>query len=86
MSEGLVLYSSFKTSCHRRVFYIKYPFQMKLKAVKQYEENRTYLMSEVSLGKQFKILSINPGTLYTWLKKYRDKGLDGLKCLKRGEA
>lgn len=27
---------------------------------------------------------INSGQLYQWVKKYREKGIEGLKCLKRG--
>ncbi|MBQ8142912.1 MAG: helix-turn-helix domain-containing protein [Bacilli bacterium] len=33
---------------------------------------------------QANIVGIDSGTLYSWVRKYREKGIDGLKCSKRG--
>ena len=42
------------------------------------------LTGEKSLVRQAKDVCINQGTLYAWIKKYRQGGPEGLKCSKRG--
>ena len=42
------------------------------------------LTGEKSLTRQAKDVCINQGTLYSWIKKYRQSGLEGLKCSKKG--
>ena len=37
-----------------------------------------------SIANVAKNAHLNPGQLYQWVKKYREKGMDGLKCLKKG--
>lgn len=42
------------------------------------------LTGEKSLVRQSKDVCINQGTLYSWIKKYRQSGPEGLKCSKKG--
>ena len=42
------------------------------------------LTGEKSLMRQSKDVCINQGTLYSWIKKYRQSGPEGLKCSKKG--
>ena len=42
------------------------------------------LTGEKSLTQQAKDVCINQGTLYSWIKKYRQSGPEGLKCSKKG--
>lgn len=42
------------------------------------------LIGAVSLSARSRELSIQSGTLSSWVRKYRENGLDGLKCSKRG--
>lgn len=42
------------------------------------------LTGEKSLVRQSKDVCINQGTLYAWIKKYRQGGPEGLKCSKKG--
>ena len=42
------------------------------------------LTGEKSLVRQSKDVCINQGTLYAWIKKYRQSGPEGLKCSKKG--
>ena len=42
------------------------------------------LTGEKSLTRQAKDVCINQGTLYSWIKKYRQGGPEGLKCSKKG--
>ena len=42
------------------------------------------LVGAVSLSARSRELSIQSGTLSAWVRKYRENGLDGLKCSKRG--
>ena len=42
------------------------------------------LTGEKSLTRQAKDVCINQGTLYSWIKKYRQSGPEGLKCSKKG--
>ena len=52
------------------------------------EEQRFDLVAKVlsgdSLTNVAKNAHINSGQLCQWVKKYREKGMDGLKCLKKG--
>ena len=51
-------------------------------------EERFNLVAKVLAGDSIKNVAknshINPGQLYQWVKKYREKGIDGLKCLRKG--
>ena len=51
-------------------------------------EQRLGLVAKVLAGDSVtnvaKNAHINPGQLYQWVKRYREKGMDGLKCLKKG--
>lgn len=51
-------------------------------------EQRFELVAKVLAGDSIanvaKNAHINSGLLYQWVKKYREKGMDGLKCLKKG--
>lgn len=53
-------------------------------------EERFELVSEVLAGNSVNSIAINAhidsGQLYQWVKKYREKGIDGLKCLKKGRS
>ena len=42
------------------------------------------LTGEKSLTQQAKDVCINSGQLYSWIKKYRQSGPEGLKCSKKG--
>ena len=42
------------------------------------------MQMEITMSKQAKILGINPGTISSWIKRYKLIGFDGLKCCKRG--
>ena len=52
-------------------------------------EQRFELVAKVLAGESIRSVAwnahINPGQLYQWVKKYREKGMDGLKCLKKGK-
>lgn len=52
-------------------------------------EERFNLVAKVLAGNSINSVSINehvnPGQLYFWIKKYREKGIDGLKYLKKGK-
>lgn len=52
------------------------------------QEERFDLVSKVLAGNSIRNVAknahINDGQLCRWVKKYREKGLDGLKCLKKG--
>ena len=51
-------------------------------------EQRFKLVAKVLAGESVKCVARNAhiydGQLYQWVKKYREKGMDGLKCLKNG--
>ena len=51
-------------------------------------EQRFELVTKVLAGESIKSVARNAhiscGQLYQWVKKYREKGMDGLKCLKKG--
>ena len=51
-------------------------------------EQRFELVTKVIAGDSItnvaKNAHINQGMLYQWVKKYREKGMNGLKCLKKG--
>lgn len=51
-------------------------------------EKRFAIVAQVIAGHSLqhiaKINHINPGQLYQWLRKYREKGMDGLQCLRKG--
>lgn len=51
-------------------------------------EERFELVSKVLAGNSIKNVAknayINNGQLYQWVKRYREKGMDGLKCLRKG--
>ncbi len=51
-------------------------------------EERFELVSKVLAGNSIKNVAknayINNGQLYRWVKQYREKGMDGLKCLRKG--
>lgn len=51
-------------------------------------EERFNLVAKVLAGDSItnvaKNSHINSGQLYQWIKKYREKGIDGLKCLRKG--
>ncbi len=42
------------------------------------------LIGRVSAKAHSRALSIDAGTLCAWTRRYREKGIDGLKCSKRG--
>ena len=42
------------------------------------------LAGTISIIKQSRIVCVDSGTLYQWVKRYRNRGLEGLKCSKRG--
>lgn len=52
------------------------------------QEERFDLVSKVLVGNSIKGVAmkahISDGQLAQWVRKYREKGLDGLKCLKKG--
>lgn len=49
-------------------------------------EGRFSLVAEVLAGKSIKGVAtgagINPGQLYEWVRRYRERGVDGLECRK----
>lgn len=51
-------------------------------------EKRFTLVAQVMAGHSLqhiaRINHINPGQLYQWLRIYREKGVDGLQCLRKG--
>ena len=51
-------------------------------------EERFELVAKVLAGESIKSVAknahINIGQLYQWIRKYREKGMDGLKCLRMG--
>lgn len=51
-------------------------------------EQRFKLVSKVLAGNSITNIArnahIDSGQLYRWVKKYREKGMDGLKCLRKG--
>lgn len=50
----------------------------------KYQYIEPVLNGAIGLEMQAKIVGINSGTLCSWVRKYREKGIDGLKCSKRG--
>ncbi|MCI6525143.1 MAG: helix-turn-helix domain containing protein [Bacilli bacterium] len=51
---------------------------------KKYQIIEPLLNGEIGLETQANIVGIDHGTLSSWVKRYREKGMDGLKCSKRG--
>lgn len=51
---------------------------------KKYQIIEPLLNGEIGLEAQANIVGIAHGTLFSWVNKYREKGMDGLKCSKRG--
>lgn len=51
-------------------------------------EEKFSLVAKVLAGQSLKSVAndayINEGLLYQWVKRYREKGMDGLKCMKKG--
>lgn len=51
---------------------------------KKYQIIEPLLNGETGLEAQANIVGIAHGTLFSWVNRYRKKGMDGLKCSKRG--
>ena len=51
---------------------------------KKYQIIEPLLNGEIGLEAQANIVGIAHGTLFSWVNRYRKKGMDGLKCSKRG--
>ena len=51
---------------------------------KKYQFIEPLLKGEIGIETQANIVGIDHGTLFAWVKRYREKGLDGLKCSNRG--
>ena len=51
---------------------------------KKYQFIEPLLKGEIGIGTQANIVGIGHGTLSSWVNRYREKGMDGLKCSKRG--
>lgn len=51
---------------------------------KKYQIIEPLLNGEIGLEAQANIVGIAHGTLFSWVNRYRKKGMDGLKCFKRG--
>ena len=51
---------------------------------KKYQIIEPLLNGEIGFETQANIVGIAYGTLSSWVKRYREKGMDGLKCSKRG--
>ena len=51
---------------------------------KKYQIIEPLLNGEIGLEAQANIVGIDHGTLFAWVNRYREKGMDGLKCSKRG--
>ena len=51
---------------------------------KKYQIIEPLLNGEIGLETQANIVGIASGTLSSWVKRYREKGMDGLKCSNRG--
>ena len=57
-----------------------------MRSAKEKEKIIKFYLSGHSLAETKKKYNINHDTtFYRWLKKYQDKGIDGLKSLKRGK-
>jgi len=50
----------------------------------KYQYIEPVINGAIGFEMQANIVGIDSGTLYSWLRKYREKGMDGLKCSKRG--
>ena len=51
---------------------------------KKYQIIEPLLNGEIGFETQANIVGIASGTLSAWVNRYREKGIDGLKCSKRG--
>ena len=51
---------------------------------KKYQIIEPLLKGEIGIETQANIVGIDHGTLFAWVNRYREKGMDGLKCSKRG--
>ena len=51
---------------------------------KKYQFIEPLLKGEIGIETQANIVGIDHGTLSSWVNRYREKGMDGLKCSKRG--
>ena len=51
---------------------------------KKYQFIEPLLKGEIGIETQANIVGIDHGTLSSWVKRYREKGMDGLKCSNRG--
>ena len=51
---------------------------------KKYQFIELLLKGEIGIETQANIVGIDHGTLSSWVKRYREKGMDGLKCSNRG--
>ena len=51
---------------------------------KKYQIIEPLLNGEIGFETQANIVGIAYGTLFAWVNRYREKGMDGLKCSKRG--
>lgn len=51
---------------------------------KKYQIIEPLLNGEIGFETQANIVGIDHGTLFAWVNRYREKGMDGLKCSKRG--
>lgn len=56
----------------------------KYSAEEKYEIIRPVILYEISLMQQSRNTGMNQGLLVSWIKKYKEKGMDGLKCSRRG--
>lgn len=51
---------------------------------KKYQFIEPLLKGEIGIETQANIVGIDHGTLSSWVNRYREKGMDGLKCSNRG--
>jgi transposase len=51
---------------------------------KKYQFIEPLLKGEIGIESQANIVGIDHGTLSSWVNRYREKGMDGLKCSNRG--
>lgn len=51
---------------------------------KKYQFIEPLLKGEIGIETQANIVGIDHGTLSAWVNRYREKGMDGLKCSNRG--
>lgn len=64
---------------------IRHPIKNKVyTAEEKYVIIQPVLLYEVSLTQQSKNTGIYSGQLVSWIKRYKERGMDGLKCSKRG--